>query len=133
MAAPAYRIANATALPMIDAAEVAALAVRYGEPVARSYVLQADEYIRSYRWRSVIDRRAEVVFAIQTPTNQVWLHTKANYPDRIYRLPSGGINLAEAVEAALFREVEEETSLTCTVERFLGLLSYQFQLWGRDG
>ncbi len=45
----------------------------------------------------------------------------------IYRLPSGGINLAEAVEAALFREVEEETSLTCTVERFLGLLSYQFR------
>ena len=127
MTSPTFHIANATDLPMIDAAEVAALAARYGTPAARAYVLQADEYIRSYRWRSVIDRRAEVVFAIQTPADLVWLHTKANYPRHIYRLPSGGINLAETVEAALFREVEEETSLNCTVERFLGLQSYQFR------
>jgi hypothetical protein len=112
--------------PMISEEEVAELVACYGSPLRRTYWIQADEYIHSYRWQPNTDRRAEVVFAIQNPADQIWLHAKAHYPAHIYRLLSGGVHLHEAVEAALWREVDEETSLRCTIERFLGLVTYHF-------
>ena len=115
-----------TERPMIDEVEVQALIDKYGAPVRRTYFIQADDYIRSYRWQPTSDRRAEVVFAIQNPAGQVWLHAKAHYPARIYRLLSGGVHPEEAVEDALWREIAEETSLDCQVERFLGLITYHF-------
>ncbi len=81
------------------------------------YVLHADERLRIHRWRSDSDRRAEVVFAIQNPANLVWLHAKAHYPSHIFRLMSGGVQWHERIEDALFREIDEETSLTCEVEK----------------
>lgn len=113
--------------PMISEDEVADLAQRYGVPARRAYWVQADEYIRAFRWRTDSDRRAEVVFVIQNPAGQIWLHAKAHYPSHIFRLLSGGVHWEERILDALLREVEEETSLTCTVERFLGLLTYNFQ------
>ena len=112
--------------PMIAEDEVDRLAECYGVPVRRSYWIQADDYIRSYRWQPDSDRRAEAVFAIQNPTGHIWLHAKAHYPSHIFRLLSGGVHWDEGVEAALWREVEEETSLACTIERFLGLITYHF-------
>ena len=112
--------------PMIDEEEVQALITQYGNPIRRTYCIQADDYIRSYRWQPTSDRRAEVVFAIQNPADQIWLHAKAHYPARIFRLLSGGVHPNEAIEAALWREVAEETALECQVERFLGLITYHF-------
>ncbi len=112
--------------PMICEDEVQELVARYGAPVRRNYWIQADEYIRSYRWQPTSDRRAEVVFAIQNPAGQIWLHAKAHYPARIYRLLSGGVHPAEGVEEALWREIGEETSLSCTIEKFLGMITYHF-------
>ncbi|MEM7531054.1 MAG: NUDIX hydrolase [Chloroflexota bacterium] len=112
--------------PMICEGEVHDLARKYGSPVRRTYHIQADEYIRAYRWRSDLDRRAEVVFAIRCPNGLIWLHGKAHYPDHIYRLPSGGIEWDEGVEQALLREVEEETSLSVGIERFCGIITYKF-------
>jgi 8-oxo-dGTP pyrophosphatase MutT (NUDIX family) len=117
--------------PMISEEEVAELVDRYGTPVRRAFWIQADEYIRSYRWQPNTDRRAEVVFAIQNPAGQIWLHAKAHYPMHIYRLLSGGVHLYEAVEEALWREIEEETSLVCKIEKFLGLVTYHFT-YGED-
>lgn len=115
-----------TRRPLIAEEEVRELAIRYGEPIRRSYLLQADEYIRRYRWRADSDRRAEVVFAVQDPAGHILLHAKAHYPARIYRILSGGVAWHESIEDALRREVAEETHLTCTIERFLGLLTYEF-------
>lgn len=119
-----------TRRPLIAEEEVRELAIRYGEPIRRSYLLQADEYIRRYRWRTDSDRRAEVVFVIQDPAGHILLHAKAHYPARIYRVLSGGVAWHESIEEALWREVAEETSLTCTIERFLGLLTYEFHYRG---
>ena len=47
--------------PMICETEVGVLAQHYGPPRRRSFHIQADEYIRAYRWRKESDRRAEVV------------------------------------------------------------------------
>ena len=108
MSQPADSIVAQVRKPMIAEDEVDALAQRYGAPVRRTHAMIADEYIRYYRFRPDNDRRAEVVFAIQNPAGQIWLHTKANYPSNIFRLMSGGIQWDETVEGALWREVEEE-------------------------
>ena len=118
--------------PMIDEREVSELSACYGVPVRRSFDIQADAYMYAARWRAEhdVDRRAEVVFAIQGKRDEVWLHTKRSYQVPIYRLPTGGINLDERVEEALRREVLEETQLFCRIERFLGLCRYRFHWQG---
>jgi ADP-ribose pyrophosphatase YjhB (NUDIX family) len=113
-------------LPTVDEAEVTALACRYGMPRRRHITLPADEYTRPYRFGRKGDRRAEVVFAIEDPAGGVWVHAKAHYPRHIFRLPSGGIHWQEGVEAALMREIHEETALPVVVSRFLGLYEYIF-------
>jgi NAD+ diphosphatase len=70
------------------------------------------------------ERVAEVVFAIRRPNGRLLLQTKAFYPPGVYRLPSGSITAGEAVLAALWREVTEETSLKATLLRFLAVISY---------
>jgi len=112
--------------PMICEEEVSELTHQYGAPVRRTFNVQADEYIRSYRWRADSDRRAEVVFAIQDPTGRIWLHAKAHYPSHIFRLPSGGIHWGETVHHALQREVMEETGLCVEIKRFISLVEYRF-------
>lgn len=112
--------------PMISEGEVNELAKEFGTPIRRHFHIQADEYIRAYRWRADSDRRAEVVFAIQDPASRIWVHAKAHYPGHIFRLPSGGIEWREPVLTALLREVEEETGLSVYVQRFLGLIEYCF-------
>ncbi|MGL4649177.1 MAG: NUDIX domain-containing protein, partial [Caldilineaceae bacterium] len=119
-------------LPNVDEAEVAALTHCYGAPVRRHVTLPADEYTRPYRFGRKGDRRAEVVFAIEDPSGGVWVHAKAHYPRHIFRLPSGGIHWQEGVEAALLREVEEETALRVEVARFLGLIEYLFLHEGQE-
>lgn len=120
------QIADAVRKPMISEEEVGELTQRFGAPVRRVFNIQADEYIRSYRWRADSDRRAEVVFAIQDPAGRIWVHAKAHYPGHIFRLPSGGIEWHEGVYEALLREVAEETGLAVVVKRFVGLIEYRF-------
>lgn len=117
-------------LTAVDQDEVHALATRYGQPLCRTYDIVADAHLRQQRWRAVPDRRGEVVFAIRQPGGQILLHTKPQYEDRIYRLPSGGIYPREAVEDALLREVEEETGQMVSVRRFVGLFTCRFHRRG---
>jgi len=112
--------------PMIDPIEVRQLASLYGIPIHCKYDVTAGGSILKHRWRKVADRRAEVVFAIQGPGEQIWLHTKHQYEQPTYRLPSGGIDLDESVVDAMLREVDEETSLTVEITRFIGLIEYTF-------
>jgi 8-oxo-dGTP diphosphatase len=114
----------------VDLDEVDALVARYGQPLCRTYDIVADAHLRQQRWRAVPDRRGEVVFAIRQPNGAILLHTKPQYEDRIYRLPSGGINPLEPVEEALLREVEEETGQTVSVRRFVGLFTCRFHCRG---
>ncbi len=115
-----------TRRPMVCENEVAELIASYGSPMRCTFNIQADEYIRAYRWRKDLDRRAEVVFAIQDPLCRIWLHAKRHYPQHIFRLPSGGINWDESVIDALHREIDEETSLEVGIESFIGLVEYRF-------
>lgn len=115
-----------THLPMIVSDEVAELSVQYGAPVQRAFDVQADDYIYSFRFNKSIDRRAEVVFAIEDDAGQLWVHTKRHYPSHIFRLPTGGVHWDELVVDGLLREVKEETGLPVEINRFLGIIEYHF-------
>jgi len=67
----------------------------------------------------------EVCMAILRRSGKFLLQTKQNYPGSVMRLPSGGIHRGEKVEAALMREIWEETNLTCRIERFVARIGYQ--------
>src|SRR3954468_11250727 len=117
-------------LPMIVSDEVAELSAHYGAPLQRRFDMQADDYIYSYRFNKTIDRRAEVVFAIEDGAGQLWVHNKSHYPNNIYRLPTGGVHWEELVVEGLLREVKEETGLDLEIARFLGIIEYQFWYGG---
>ncbi len=67
----------------------------------------------------------EVCMAILRRNGHFLLQTKQNYPGSVMRLPSGGIHRGEKVEAALLREIWEETNLTVQVERFVARIGYR--------
>lgn len=78
-------------------------------------------------------RRAEICYVMHRgdPAEGVLLHIKTFYPPGAYRLPTGGIQQGEMVEATLGREIDEETGLAVgpgagqvRVERCLGVLAY---------
>lgn len=102
-------------------AEVAALTARYG-PTA--YVEAAipdgvfDPFTKS-------DRVGEVCMVIRRPGGRLLTFRKDVYPQGVMRLLTGGINHGESVEAALLREVAEETSLDVAVRRFLAVIGYR--------
>ncbi|MBI5504723.1 MAG: NUDIX hydrolase [Deltaproteobacteria bacterium] len=96
------------------------LAARYGTP--RSIVCS----LPSIQFPPVSERdHGEVCMAIRRPSGHFLLQTKANYPRSVMRLPSGGIHRGEQVDAALLREIWEETNLSVEVDRFVARISYE--------
>ncbi|MFQ6058676.1 MAG: NUDIX hydrolase [Anaerolineae bacterium] len=116
---------------MIDPREIGALAARYGAPERRRFALKFGEKEFNYWREKSAHRRGEVVLVIRRPNRWVLLHTKGFYPPGTYRLPSGGVRWGEEVLSALYREAREETGLKVEVERFLGLIEYEFRHAGQ--
>lgn len=71
-------------------------------------------------------RRGEVVMVVPDELGRIWLHTKASYPDGVYRLMTGGLHPGELPHKALYREVEEETGFKVMIDRCLAVISYKF-------
>jgi 8-oxo-dGTP pyrophosphatase MutT (NUDIX family) len=113
---------------LLGESEIAALEQRFGPLLRRTYRLAPEERSTDF-WDGIIsgrkNRRGEVVLAIRRPGGRVLLHSKSFYPAGVYRLPSGGIHQGEAALDAVGREVEEETGLKTTLERCLGIITYQ--------
>lgn len=75
-------------------------------------------------------RRGEVVMVIPNASGKIWLHTKASYPEGVYRLMTGGLHPGELPHQALHREVEEETGFKIKIACCLAVISYNFR---KDG
>ena len=101
--------------------EIAELAARYGTP--RREVIELPD--GTFEPISLRDRFGEVCMVIQRPNGKVITFRKGFYPQGILRLLTGGINHGEPIEAALLREVDEETGLEVTIERFLAVIVYR--------
>ncbi len=113
-------------LPQVDPIEMHILAAKYGTPARRRVVVETDDYLAAQRWRATPDRRGEVIFVIRQPNGEILLHSKHRYEQPVFRLPTGGIELNEAVEDALLREVKEETGQSVIIRRFLAILDCHF-------
>lgn len=103
--------------------EIAALSARYGRPREVQVTLQVANLFSAINARPT--RVAEVVFVIQRPNGRLLTLSKAMYPPDTYRLPSGSVNQGESIEAALWREVAEETGLQTEIARFLAIVRYR--------
>ena len=122
--------------PAIEA-EIHALAMRYGAPyriVAPLDGASFDPVARS-------DRYGEVCMVVRRGNGRLLTAIKTFYPAGCFRLLTGGVAHGETIEAALHREVEEETGLQAAIRRFLAVIEYQpyafatfaFLLDERDG
>lgn len=111
-----------------QAPEIAVLAQRYGTPLLVEERLPVRQLFSGISgWAG---RVAEVVFAIQRPNGRLLTMTKEFYPAGAYRLPSGSIREGEGIEAALRREIDEETGLSVAIARFLAIVRYQIEVDG---
>ncbi len=63
--------------------------------------------------------------AIRRPNGKVLLQTKEDYPNGVFRLPTGGLKRGEEIASALLRETEEETALEVAIRRFVATLTYR--------
>jgi 8-oxo-dGTP pyrophosphatase MutT (NUDIX family) len=119
-----------TLADLVDEAEVSQLQADYGPGERRRVALEVsalsfDDWLR--KMVTSPNRRGEVVLVIQRPDGRTLLHTKRFYPEGGYRLPSGGVHPDELVLAGVTREAREETGLNVTVDRFLGMVEYEFR------
>lgn len=73
------------------------------------------------------DRRGEVVFCVIRPDGRIITITCSEYPDNIFRIPTGGIRHDEDVLDAIFREVGEELGLEVRIRSFAGVLRIRFE------
>ena len=136
--------------------EVQALAERWGEPQTILNPIPVAPGLTERVIRSFFsDRWGEVVMVIQRAMDGwVWVMTKESFPplpvrsnaalrqggcvgvgthDRaLYSLPTGGIRHGEGIEAALWRELEEETGFQAQIERFIAVVRYVPVLAGGD-
>lgn len=108
-------------LPAPLAAELAALAERYGPPA----LVEAAIPDGVFNPVSQRDRVGEVCMVIRRPSGRLLTVRKTFYPAGVMRLPTGGIGHGEPIEAALLREVAEETSLAVAVRRLLAVIAYR--------
>jgi ADP-ribose pyrophosphatase YjhB (NUDIX family) len=108
--------------------QIAALAARYGQPrrvVAALHGAPFDPLI-------LHDRIGEVCMVIRRRGGRLITAIKTFYPPGAYRLLTGGVGHGEPIEAALLREVDEETGLEVAVRRFLAVIEYELEPENRE-
>lgn len=76
-----------------------------------------------YRTKDLVkyDRMGEVVFAVERPNGRFICVRSKDYPEGVFRIPTGGVGHKEDILEAVIREVGEELGLKASVERFLGI------------
>ncbi|MEN9935618.1 MAG: hypothetical protein RLZZ387_2197 [Chloroflexota bacterium] len=112
-----------TALSETVEAEIAALAERYGQPRRVAVTLEGSPF--SPIGKS--DRFGEVCMVLRRPNGRLLTAIKTFYPPGAFRLLTGGVGHGESIEAALAREVAEETGLDVAVRHFLAVVEYRYQ------
>lgn len=100
--------------------EITALAACYGAPRRINVTLTG----APFRPISSDDRIGEVCMVVRRTNGKLITAVKTFYPPGAFRLLTGGIDHGEAVEAALLREIAEETGLEVAVRRFLAVIEY---------
>ena len=112
-----------------DEAEFSAICAKYNKD---AWIKDVDIKYESpsyfYKVKDAIkrDRRAEVVFCVCRENENTVTVTCSEYPEGVYRIPTGGIRYGEDIVQAMFREVREELGLQVEVARFAGVVRIRF-------
>lgn len=98
------------------------------KPVIRDITIEYanSSYFNKIRTSVRRDRRGEVVFCVMRPNGNIITITCDEYPEGIYRIPTGGIGHDEDIVEAVHREVMEELGLTVAIQEFCGVLRIKF-------
>ncbi len=107
-------------LDPVTETNIQALAMRYGTPRRIAAPLDG----ASFDPVAQFDRYGEVCMVVQRHNRRLLAAIKTFYPKGCFRLLTGGIAHGETIEAALQREVEEETGLQTVIRRFLAVIVY---------
>lgn len=107
-------------LPPAVEAEITALAARYGAPRRITATLDGNPFDPLTK----SDRYGEVCMVVRRRDGRLLTAIKTFYPAGCFRLLTGGVAHGETIEAALHREVGEETGLQTVVRRFLAVVEY---------
>lgn len=73
------------------------------------------------------DRRGEVIFCVLRPNGKIIAITCKEYPEGVYRIPTGGIGHHEDIVEAVYRETKEELGLQTEISDFGGVIKIRFQ------
>lgn len=76
--------------------------------------------------KRLVRRHGEVVLVVPRGSGRILLHTKPNYPEGVFRLPTGGIRPGEQVGRAARRESYEELGFKPKTLWLLGILDNVF-------
>lgn len=107
-------------LDPVTETNIQALAMRYGTPRRIAAPLDG----ASFDPIAQFDRYGEVCMVVRRRNRRLLTAIKTFYPAGCFRLLTGGIAPGETIEAALQREVEEETGLQTVIRRFLAVIVY---------
>lgn len=111
--------------PPIERDEIEELERLFGPIPIRPVELELTVEGRAHWWHVLKkDRRAEAALLFPRPGGRLVLISKPQYPDRVFRLPTGGIGPDEEVIAAAEREAVEETGLSVPLQRVLGVVDW---------
>lgn len=88
---------------------------------------ESDSYFNKVREAVATDRRGEVVFCVIRPNHKIITVTSEEYPEGVFRIPTGGIGHQEDILEAVFRETREELGLETEIQSFGGVLKIKFQ------
>lgn len=71
------------------------------------------------------DRRGEVVFCVIKDKKIITIRS-SEYPEGVFRIPTGGINYGEDIKQAVIREVKEELGVKANITSFEGVIKWTF-------
>lgn len=89
-------------------------------------------YYKKVKQNVETDRRGEVVFCVIRPSGKAIVITCSEYPQGIFRIPTGGIGHSEDIVEAVYRETKEELGLNAEITDFAGVLKIRFDYSGES-
>lgn len=91
-----------------------------------SLKFRSEKYFKDFQKNLETNRRGEVGFLLIRKDGSYVVIRSRRYPKSAYRIPTGGINFNEKAIDALYREVKEELGVQFEIEKFHGLIEYNF-------
>ncbi len=113
-----------------DEAEFEQLSNRFNPDayiIEKTVKLTNNSFFDKMRNSIAFDRRGEVVFCVLRPNGKAIIVTCEEYPEGIFRIPTGGINYGEDIIKAVERETREELGLQTKIIKFCGVIQTRLE------